>query len=361
MIQPKEIPALRLRTQQVSGSVYDTPAGLLSWMGAMQAQDYNMCMWAAGLRLPGTTLTDIVSAFNRGEILRTHVLRPTWHLVAPADIRWMLQLTAPNILRAINSMDRQIGLTAKTVAKAGRIILKVLEGKNALTREELMQAVSRAGIEVGPYIAAHLMFHAEQEGLVCSGPVKGKRQTYMLLDERVPAVGAIERDDALARLALRYFSSHGPATLADFTWWSGLNAGDARKGLEYVKSGLASFNCDGKDYWFREDSLSNKAGNEAVFLLPAFDEYLVSYKDRSDVLVKDRSREVITVNGIFKPVIIVKGKVAGLWRQDGKKESVTVTCSFFGPGTRYDRRQLQNAAKRFGAFLGRRTEVQIAG
>jgi hypothetical protein len=217
-----DIARTRLFNQQIAATKFTRPAEIVAWFGAMQAQDYPMAKWAIGLRIPGGTEEKVERAIADGHILRTHLMRPTWHFVAAEDLRWLINLSAPQLKSTSKATFRALGLDAETCQRANDLIAKALEGGKHLTRAELMAELRNAGIDSDNYRAAYLMFNAEIEGVVCSGGKRGKEQTYALLDERVPKAAAMSRDEAIAELTRRYFTSHAPATLRDFIWWSGL-------------------------------------------------------------------------------------------------------------------------------------------
>ncbi len=225
----------RLRNQHLSAPTLTDPAALVGWLGAVQAQDYGMALWAVGQRLIGATESAIQQAFDDGAILRTHVLRPTWHFVMPADIRWLLDLTAPRVRALLAYGDRQNGLDETVLAHAAAVIEAALRGGQHLTRSELGAVFAAAGIALGgTQRLAHLLMHAELDGLICSGVRRGKQPTYALLAQRAPDAKTLSREEALAELTRRYFSGHAPATLKDFAWWSGLTVADCKQGLEAV-------------------------------------------------------------------------------------------------------------------------------
>lgn len=215
-----DIAAIRLQAQQISGTRLKGAAETVSWMGALQAQDFNMSKWAIGARLPGITERGVEVALENGSILRTHLLRPTWHLVSAGDIRWMLALTGPRIKAGMASRNRQLGLTPEIFSHSNKTIEKALAKDGHQTREELVAQLHKAGIATDNNRASHLLMHAELEGLICSGKAKGKAQTYALLDERVAETKTLHQEEALASLAQTYFTSRGPATIYDFSWWS---------------------------------------------------------------------------------------------------------------------------------------------
>jgi hypothetical protein len=344
------IPNHRLYQQKITHQTPTTAQSIVAHMGAIQAQDFAMSKWAVGIRLPHAKEDQIETALDAGELVRTHVLRPTWHLVSGQDVRWMLALSCKQIKAASASRDRELGLDAFLYQKANELIVKVLEGGKHMTREEVMLALEAGGISTNPSRAVHFMVNAEVDGLVCNGGMRGKEQTYALLDEKVPQAPMLHREEAIPTLALRYFTSHGPATLADFHWWSGLSMPDARTGLEQVKKQLAHDNWADKTYWFSESEVPPPT--EKVFFLPAFDEYTVSYKDRSAVFAPQWHKEAITSNGIFKPIIIVDGQVRGIWKRTVQKNKVIIEPTFFDPSDALPLPVMQAATRRFGLFLG---------
>ena len=346
-----ELCALRLRNQALDASVFSGPAEVVTHMGAMQAQDYAMALWAVGTRLPGSTESLVQQALDQGLILRTHVLRPTWHLVHAADIRWMLQLSAPHINSGIASALRKLELNEAIFLKSNNILGNALADGRHLTREELAPVLEKNGIALSGLRLLHLFFRAELDGLICSGIPRGKNNTYALLEQRVPAQSPLSREEALARLCLRYFSSHGPATLADFSWWSGLPLTEARKGLQSVQNQLHEVIFESESYFFTESVpyLKNTAGN--TLLLPAFDEYLIAYKKRGLFLPEAHTREVITGNGIFRPLILHEGQARGTWKRTRKKTRTEMDYRFFAPEFKLKKSLLQAAEKAYHTFL----------
>lgn len=346
----------RLVNQQIAETKFTKPQEIVAWMGAMQAQEYAMAKWAIGVRLPHATDQTIEQAIDDAKIIRTHILRPTWHFVSADDIRWMLQLTAPHIYRASGSMFRKLELTDAVITKSNKVIEKALEGKQ-LTRQEIMKALEEAGIATNDLRGVHLMFKAELDGVVCNGARRGKQFTYALLDERVPQSKALTREEALAELAKRYFTSHGPATLRDYVWWSGLPVADARAGLASIKTMLTCEKVGAQEFWYDHTSILKNDFIHSVYVLPAFDEYMVSYKDRSAALSTLYSNQVFTMNGIFKPIIVVNGKVIGIWKRTIKKDSLLVETLFFSPAEKIEAEILYHAIEPYAQFLGLKTEI----
>lgn len=278
-----DIAQWRMRNQRLVGAPLPTPADVVGWFGAVQAQEYAGAKWAVAQRTRGATEGDVEGAVRDGAIVRTHVLRETWHFVLPRDVRWMLALTAPRIKQTMSYYDRQFGLDRRTVERGKDAIARALSGGHQLTRGELSAVLARIKIEATGHRLGRLVMHAELDAVICSGARRGKQFTYALLDERCPPTPPIARDEALGELAGRYFASHGPALLADFAWWSGLGMADARRAIAIAEPGLSSRSHDDQTCWFVEP-VSAPRGQPPIHLLPRFDEYLVAYRRRDDVV-----------------------------------------------------------------------------
>jgi len=344
------IPAIRLVNHQLTTTDYTTPRQIVAHFGMMQAQDFNSAKWAIGARLNGCSEKIIQEEFDKGEILRTHVLRPTWHFVTPENIRWMLQLSTKQIMQSMKSRDRDLGLTDEIYSKCYRIIEKAFEKDISPTRDDLAKILNDAGMKFESSHVYHIVTGAEANGILCSGAFREKTQTYALLEKRVPAIKPLTKEESLSKLARIYFTGHGPATLQDFVWWSGLSVGEARMGLESVQTELISETVDGQRYWMPDTDCPTLAERKSeVYLLPAFDEYIVGYKDRTAVITCENHRKAISSNGVFRPVIIKDGQVIGLWKKasSGKKP---ITITPFQPIDNYTQQQIDNAADKFGAF-----------
>ncbi len=278
-----EITNIRLQSQQLALPVFSQPRELVSWMGAMQAQDYTMVKWAVGTRLHSGSLGVVEQALRKGEILRTHVMRPTWHLVAAEDIRWMLKLSYQRIKAANDSFVRGGGfeIPESLYTRSNDLLQNILCGSTGWTKQEIKEEYVRAGIEVENYILTHLLLRAEVEGIVCSGADRGGKTTYALLEERAPAAKELTKEEALATLARRYFQSHSPATLEDFVWWSGLPVGEARQGIGLIRKELEEMS----SFFIHESCTGNETlSKKLLHFLPSYDEYLISYKDRTAMI-----------------------------------------------------------------------------
>lgn len=346
----------RMLNQQIVNSSITTPKELLNHMGAMQAQEFNQAKWAVGQRLPNYTEKQVEESFNRGEILRTHLMRPTWHFVSPEDIYWLVGLSSKQIKSAMKARNRQLELTEEVFKTSQEVIIKALEGNRHLTRDELSEFLNAAGISTKEQRLPHILMEAEIDRIICSGPMKGKKQTYALLEERVPNKIELTTDEALALLAKKYFTSHGPATIADFTWWSGLPVSQARKAVALNDNHLFSESINGETFWFAENHTIAPLPDSA-FLLPAFDEYLVSYKNREAAISADHHAKAVSNNGIFWPILVVNGKISGLWKKTVKKDLLIVEIDHFRPHNKMEKAWIEKAAKTFEFYSGMKTEL----
>jgi len=354
-----DISNLRLSNQKVIINDFKSVKETVAWMGAMQAQDFNSAKWAVGVRLWNTSEDFIEKAFNNGEILRTHLLRPTWHLVSQDDIVWMLELTGPKIKTAVRARDRNLGLSEDDFIKTNTIIEKSLSGGNHLTREELIAFIEKAGIDVSNYRDSHILMRAELDGIICSGSLKEGKQTYALIQERVTNPKIFTREEALAELTKRYFKSHGPATLQDFVWWSGLTVGYAKLGLESVKSDFIIEKIGEQNYIFPSDNINHKSNGDLVYLLPAFDEFIISYRDRTPSLPFENQIKAVSNNGVFRPVIVYKGQVIGIWKRTMKKNKVVIVPDFFDAKYYSLKELIVDSSIHYSRFLNQDVEVVI--
>jgi hypothetical protein len=342
----------RLRNQRLTGSPLATPADVVGWLGAVQAQAYGESKWALAMRARRLSDAAIERAFSAGTILRTHVLRPTWHFVTPDDIRWMLALTGPRISRAMSTYHRRLELDATVFRKSEKAIAGALRGGAQLTRQELKAALQRAGVNAdGVQRLAFLTIQAETDAVMCSGGRRGNQFTYALLDDRVPATRTLPREAALAELTRRYFTSHGPAQLHDFTWWSGLTVADARAGVEMAGRELTSDRLDGCTYWSAAKTVRALVTPHRAHLLGLYDEYLIAYKDRSAALDLSRWTRA-TARDPFSAPVLAGGRVVGGWKKKLAGQRVVVTLTPFGRLSPSDTRAIQDAADRYAAFAG---------
>jgi hypothetical protein len=319
----KEIIQSRLINQQIAYSQYTQPAELVSLMAAMQAQEYPMAKWAIGLRLPGITEGRIENDFNNGSILRTHMLRPTWHFVAPADIRWIQSLCSPTVHRFNDYYYRQSDLDAKLFSRAMKCLQKMLQGKNFLSRTKIQTSLEKDKVRAKGLRFGLILMYAELEALICSGPRVGKQFTYALLDERADPALAFNPANPLAELTRRYFNTRGPATARDFMWWSGLKANQVKEAIESLPQTFIKEVFNGQEYIFRPANLEYHKKMQTSFLLPDYDEYGISYKNRDAYAPKAGKASLQKLNSLFKHYLVINGRIGGKWKRTERKGSRT--------------------------------------
>ena len=335
--------------QHISDPQFKDPADVVEYMVAMQAQDYAGAKWAVGLRMQNANDLVIEQAITEGKILRTHLLRPTWHFVSPADIRWILALSAPRI-NAINAgMYKKFEVDNAIFNKSNDVLVKVMHGNKHLTRAEITGSFNQAGIATDDLRLTILLMHAELDAVICSGARSGKQFTYTLLDERVPQTPQLGHEEALIKLATGYFRSRGPATVHDFANWSGLTIADAAIGLENIKGQLISIETDGKTYWMTNNNDAIIAAKHKAYLLPAFDEFAIAYKYR-DALVNPKYRAQAR-HVIFDPAIVIDNQVMGNWKRTIKNNRVDISLNLYGKLNKAQTQAVDIAANRFEKFL----------
>jgi hypothetical protein len=340
----------RLYTQHLAGAPLDRAEDVVTLLGAVQSQDYAGAKWSVGQRVQGATDTMIDDAFNAGRILRTHVLRPTWHFVTPADIRWVIELTAPRV-RALQAYQlRKHELDAPLLTRCLNTIAGALEGGRQLTRVAIGDALGRKGIVVATERLAHVMMHAELEGLVCSGALQGKQHTYALLAERAPRAKRLPREEALAELTRRFFVGHGPATLRQMAWWSGLTMADAKRGHAAIDGALECVEVEENLFWFDSSITVPSRESLRAYLIPEYDEVLTGY-DELDVPDLPRARRNTLEVGRFDRPIIIGDVRVGTWRRTIERTGVAMETALFAPLGPAEARALARASERYAMFL----------
>ena len=355
-----DIARRRLANQHLMAATLTTPADVVRLLGAVQSQDYAAAKWAVALRTRGAVDGVVEQAMTDGSIVRTHVLRPTWHFVAPADVRWMLALTAPRVKAAMAYYDRKLELDDGVFRRSNAAITRALHDGKHLTRAELSQVLRRAriGVTSGQRLG-HLVMRAELDGLICSGARRGKQFTYALLEERVPPTPALDRDEALLELAKRYFMTRSPATANDFAWWSGLTVADATKGIRMAGPHLEREIVDGQTYWFDASQRSRSKQLPTAHLLPNYDEYFIGFRDRSAIGQRLKSTEIVTGgDALTAHVVVVDGQLVGGWKRTLEKRSVVVELKLLTQLTAAEERAVAAAAEAYGRFLGLPVELR---
>jgi hypothetical protein len=349
----QDILRLRLSNQRLTAPTQDDAVALVRWMGAVQAQDYAGAKWALGCRLKGVSDVALDEMIDNGDILRTHVLRPTWHFVLPEDIRWMMTLTEPRITAFGAKYFRDLELDKKLLNRSNRIITKALEGGDHLTKKEIGALLEKNKIATNDLRLTFIIIRAELDQLVCNGARRGKQFTYALLEARAPKAVQLKKDEALTALAQRYFLSRGPATLKDFTWWSGLSPVDARAAVESVKSQFDQETVGGQLYLYASSAIK-PASVSGAHLLPAWDEYTVAYKDRS--LVIDPEFSAKAGNGIFNFNIVWKGQIIGAWKRTVKGDKVIVDLNYFRTPSPAVAKKVSSVTNHYAKFLNKKAQ-----
>jgi hypothetical protein len=344
----------RLRNQHLVGKPLAGPEEVVGWLGAVQSQEYAAAKWGVAQRTKHFNESEVEAALSDGRILRTHLLRPTWHFVLPADIRWMLALSAARVRAAMAPYDRKLEIDARLVERSQAVMSSALMGGRCATRNELGAALAAAGIEASGQRLAHLAMHAELSALICSGPRRGKQHTYALLDERAPVIPrAPERDEALGMIAQRYFQSHGPAQLQDLAWWAGLTVGDARAGLASVQERLASETHGGKVFWFSAAEARRVPAGDSVHLLPSYDELVVAYKDHGPSFDPRATAGLgSVVEYLFRHIVVRNGQVIGGWDRELEQGHASIELRLFAKLDATGKRALRRALDRYARFLG---------
>ena len=344
----------RLHNQRIGQNTLSSPAEVVRWLGAVQAQDYLASLWAIGVRLENSTEASIEQAISDKTIVRTWPMRGTIHHVPAEDAHWMLELLTPRVIAGSAGRYRQLELDEATFSKSAKVIAKALEN-GPVIRKDLLAHLQKAGISTEGQRGIHILGYWAQKGLICLGPRQGKQPTFVLLDEWVKKPRDLEPDEALALLTQRYFSSHGPATLQDFVWWSGLTVKEAARGVELAGQHLAKVVLNDQTYW-TNPSTSNLTAS-SVHLLPWFDEFLVAYKDRSAVLNPEYVKQVNAGGGLLNPIIVIDGRVMGTWKRTLTAKAVKVELEPFQPLTQTQLSTIELAGQRYGTFLGKAVEL----
>jgi hypothetical protein len=359
---PSTIPALRLAAQHISRPIKATAAELVEHMVAVQSQDFTGAKCALGLRLKGVTDAQVVQAFNAGEILRTHVLRPTWHFVVPADIRALLRLTGPRIMRQNEAMGRKMGFTSALLARTNDAIGGALSGQRFLSRDQLRATLDAAGIATeGDQRMTYYMMHAELSGIVCSGPRLGNQFSYALLDERAPAHldPRLDNDTFLVLLAERYLRGRGPATEHDFAWWAGLTVSDARRGLAALGGSLRKQTQDEEEFWVLEKERTTRTSVPSAVLLSIYDEYISSYRSRGVIVSPADATRLVGKGNALGWVLLLDGRITGTWRRVVTHGGIVVELQPFRRLTKAERLAIEGETERYSRFLARPVELHV--
>jgi hypothetical protein len=353
-----DIARRRLRAQQLAAPTFARPVDAVSWFGAVQAQDYLGALWAVGLRVKGAHEGDVERALTDGTLVRSWPMRGTLHLMAAQDARWMIALLAPRASAAAAGRLRSLGTAAKLLSRARRALVPRLEGGRRLTRPAAYARLEEAGVTTEAGRGLQVLWCLAHEGLVCLGPRQGKQHTFVLLEEWAPRTARFSREEALAELARRYFTSHGPATLRDFAWWSGVTLADAGKAVNGAGRALRDEAIDGHRFW---SASAAPTGARAVpgHALPAFDEFFVGYADRR-AAIDPAHADRLTAFDVLSPVVLVGGRLVARWKRATTRDRVICSLSPLAPLRGSERRIVHGALERYARFLGVELAIEDA-
>jgi hypothetical protein len=349
-----DIARLRLSNQRLSGAMFASPVEVVRWFGAMQSQDLPASLYAIGLRTTGATEAIVESALTNGSIVRSWPMRRTIHCMAAEDVRWMIRMLAPRGITRMKPYHRAMKITDEDLARAGRVLESALAREPRLTRAKLYERFNAEGISTNtpdvPMRGLHLLVYWAQAGLICLAARRSKQPTFALLDNWTPRGRDLSGDDALMELAIIYLRAHGPATVKDFSWWSGLTMAEAKRATRLAGDSLRSATIDGIEYWLTRDAPAAPTGPLPLLLLPPFDEFTVAYADRS--VAADPSLLPSISHGLA-PNILVNGGIAGTWKRTIVAQgSVAVTPSLLRILNNKEQSGLACAIKRYAEFLG---------
>jgi hypothetical protein len=340
----------RIVTQRLAGRKLSEPQDVVRLLAAVQSQEYAHGFWSLGMRTGGPMYADVQSAFDEGRILRTHMLRPTWHFVTPEDIRWMLGATSSRVLAGAAGSFRGYGLDDRTQLQTGELVQKMLAGGNHLTRKEIGVELNQHGVATAGQRLAYIVISAELRGLICSGPMRGAQHTYAVLDERVPPGLSYDADEALAELAFRFFAGHGPASLSDFTRWSSLTAADAKTGIATVGDRLASMDVDGQRLWFDPEAPKLRSIPLTAYLLPLYDEALLTYPQLNFPVAPGHPHP--PGMDLFIGSVILEERNVGTWRRTITGKKLTIETDLAPCRDEEQLAAVQSAVDRLTLFLG---------
>lgn len=342
----------RLGAQRISSSDLGSVPEVVRWMTALQAQDLPGAKWSIGLRLPGSVEAEVDAALAEGTIVRSWPMRGTLHLVAPEDLRWMLSLTTERLVKGARARRAALELDEAALEAAREAALAALEGGRVLGREAMYAVFERAGIRPDGQRGYHLLWYLSQTGTLCFGPPDGGRQTFALLEEWVSTSRTLEREEALGEFVLRYFRSHGPASIRDFSWWSSTSLGEARSGLAVARKELSSIEHEGETLYLAADA-DPEPGRDGIRALPGFDEYLLGYRDRAPQLSAGHAGRIVPGgNGMFRSTVVSDGLVVGTWARTPRAGGILIEAEHFATPSATAQRGFARASAAYARFLG---------
>jgi hypothetical protein len=347
--------ASRLGTQGLLEPKFKSPHEAVKFFGAVQAQEYLQAPWSIGMRVLNSKFEDIEKALDDRKIVRTWPMRGTLHYVAAEDVHWMVKLMAPRINRKMNSYYKKLGLDELEFLKIKKILITALEGGNQLTRPEIYKILGDHKIETKSQRGMFILGHFAQDSLICQGSRKGKQQTFTLLDEWVTKSNDLEGDEALGEITFRYFNSHGPAQIIDLMSWTSLTKTEVKIGIEQVKSRLIEETIGDRTFYSTENN-TGTFKSPLLHLLPAYDEFTIAYRDRSDLISKENFNNIYVSNGFYS-MISVDGKIVGTWKRDTSNERILISVNFFTGVDKQWQQPLEITAKLFGDFHSMKVDI----
>jgi hypothetical protein len=345
-----DIARIRRARQGLSAPRFADAEAVVQWLGAVQSQDYDISRWSLGQRQTGANEAVIEQAFAEGRVLRTHVLRPTWHFVAPADARWLLELTGPRIKQAMAYYEGRLELDDAIIGRAKDLIASAIAEKGPMTRNEVARVLQDGGIEAQGQRLAQIMIHAELDRVACSGPRRGKQHTYALFDQRAPASKSLPQDEALSALAIRYFASRGPATAKDFSAWSSLTVTEARRAIEMLSGSIGTAEADGRTYYWLGEAPEADASAPRAHLLQTYDEYVMGYLESRDIL--GQGSLFSSGRPTMANMLVVDGVVAGRWRRTLSGKNLRIDLQLERRLNASEHSALDEAIERLSGFVG---------
>jgi hypothetical protein len=340
--------------QRLSAPAATSPEKVVAWLGAVQSQDYPLALWSVAQRVSKAG-ADVERAVADGAILRTHVLRPTWHFVARDDLRWMQTLTAPRVLAQLRYNDQRNGVDAALVARSTKLVESAIGRRGHLTRRELTDVLTRAGIRTTAWLVGQLLGHAELRAIICSGVPSGTHQTYALVDERAPKTPSMTRDEMLAELTRRYFQSHGPATVKDYQWWSGLRAPDAVRGIDMLGSAVTRVDVGGRSYVMMTKRPAWRPATGSAHVIQPFDELVVAYSESRDLVDISGAARGSTADGfaLLTRGVVYGGQLIARWRTKPARGSRGIAIEPLRRLSSEERASIDAATTRFERFYFR--------
>lgn len=353
---PIDIIQQRLSSQSLSEQPAKKIVDTVKHMVALQSQDYEAGKHSVGIR-SRSTHKQVVDSINKAEIIRSWPMRGTIHIVAASDIRWMLELLGPKVLAGAPRRMEFLGIDKTYIDRCRKLTVKNLSGTQ-MTREEYYDMLRSNKVPLQTQVGYHVIWRMCQEGITCFAKEKSGKPTIALLDEWIKPTSPYKREKSLGEIVTRYFTSHGPATIADLMFWSGLGKREIQQGIEIAGTKLSAENINSETYYFSDKKKKVITTNIGANLLPAFDEYILGYKMREDFLEKKVSHHVATKNGIFRPTILIDGKIRGTWKKERKKNYEQITLLPFTKLTTKEKKQVDVAVDRYSKYLA--TELQIA-